>query len=84
MEFQFPWLTTIIVLPLIASAAIPFIPDKDGKTVRWYALYVGLANLSLMVYGFLEHYRFNNTDQLSETYSWIFQLALNWSVGSEN
>lgn len=82
MEFQFPWLTAIIVLPLIASAAIPFIPDKDGKTVRWYALYVGLANLTLMVYGFWEHYSFNNTEiQLSETYSWIAQLALNWSVG---
>ena len=82
MEFQFPWLTATIVLPLIASAAIPFIPDKDGKTVRWYALYVGLANLTLMVYGFWEHYSFNNTEiQLSETYSWIPQLGLNWSVG---
>ena len=82
MEFQFPWLTAIIVLPLIASAAIPFIPDKDGKTVRWYALYVGLANFALMVYGFWERYSFNNTGiQLSETYPWIPQLALNWSVG---
>jgi NAD(P)H-quinone oxidoreductase subunit 4 len=81
-SIQMPWLTVIIALPLIASAAIPLLPDKDGKTVRWYALYVGLANLSLMVYGFWEHYSFSTTGmQLQETYSWIPQLGLNWSVG---
>ena len=80
-NFQIPWLTAIIALPLIASMAIPLIPDKDGKTVRWYALYVGLANLSLMVYGFWENYSLNNTEfQLQETYSWIPSLGLNWSV----
>jgi NAD(P)H-quinone oxidoreductase subunit 4 len=81
-SIQMPWLTAIIVLPLIASAAIPLLPDKDGKTVKWYALYVGLANLTLMVYGFWEHYSFSTTGmQLQETYSWIPQLGLNWSVG---
>ena len=77
-----PWLTAIIALPLIAAAAIPFIPDKDGKTVRLYALYAGLANLTLMVYGFWSHYSFSKTGmQLTETYSWIPQLGINWSVG---
>lgn len=81
-SIQIPWLTAIIALPLIASAAIPLLPDKDGKTVRWYALYVGLANLTLMVYGFWEHYSFSTGRiQLQETYSWIPQLGLNWSVG---
>ena len=80
--FQLPWLTAIIALPAIASMAIPLIPDKNGKTVRWYALFVGLTNLTLMVYGFWEHYRFSNTEfQLQETYSWIPSLGLNWSVG---
>ena len=81
-NIQIPWLTAIIVLPLIAAAAIPLIPDKDGKTIRWYALYVGLANLTLMVYGFWEHYDLTNTEiQLQETYSWIPQIGFNWSVG---
>jgi len=79
---QLPWLTAIIALPLIASAALPLIPDKDGKTVRWYALSVALANLTLMVYGFWEHYTLgSNTMQLQETYAWIPQLGINWSVG---
>ena len=81
-NIQIPWLTATIVLPLIAAIAIPLIPDKDGKTVRWYALLVGLANLTLIVYGFWENYDFNTTEfQLQETYSWIPQLGLNWSVG---
>ncbi|MEO1671320.1 MAG: NAD(P)H-quinone oxidoreductase subunit 4 [Cyanobacteria bacterium J06631_2] len=81
-SIQMPWVTAMIALPLIAAAAIPFIPDKDGKTVKWYALYAGLANLTLMVYGFWEHYSLDNTGmQLTETYSWIPQLGVNWSVG---
>ena len=78
---QIPWLTATIVLPLIASAIIPLIPDKNGKTVRLYALSVGLINLTLMVYGFWTSYSLDNTEfQLQETYSWIPQLGLNWSV----
>ena len=81
-SIQIPWLTAIIVLPLITAAAILFVPDKDGKTVRWYALYAGLANLTLMVYGFWSHYSFSSTGmQLEESYSWIPQLGINWSVG---
>jgi NAD(P)H-quinone oxidoreductase subunit 4 len=79
---QFPWLTAITLLPLIASLAIPIIPDKEGKQVRLYALSVGLADLALMVYGFWFNYNINATQfQLTETYNWIPQLGLNWSLG---
>ena len=56
---EFPWLTTIILLPLVAAAAIPLIPDKDGKTVRWYAMYVAIADLALTIYAFWQSYDFN-------------------------
>ncbi|MCU0534042.1 MAG: NAD(P)H-quinone oxidoreductase subunit 4 [Hydrococcus sp. Prado102] len=79
---QIPWLSATILFPLVASLAIPFIPDKDGKTVRWYALGVGLTNFALIVYAFWTNYDFRNSDfQLVETYSWIPQLGLNWTVG---
>ena len=78
---QFPWLTTIILLPLAASLLIPVIPDKQGKTVRWYALGVGLTDLALMVYAFWQHYDFQNPGlQLTETYAWVPQIAINWSL----
>ncbi|TAE57438.1 MAG: NADH-quinone oxidoreductase subunit M [Nostocales cyanobacterium] len=81
MAEQFPWLTAIILLPLLASFLIPVLPDKDGKLVRWYALGVGIADFALMCYAFWTHY--NPTDasfQLIENYAWMPTLGLNWSV----
>ena len=79
---NFPWLTTIILFPIAASLLIPVLPDKDGKTVRWYALIVGLIDFTLIVYAFCTQYDFANPDlQLVESYPWIPQMGLNWSVG---
>ena len=79
---NFPWLTTIILFPIVASFLIPLIPDKDGKTVRWYSLTVGLIDFVIIVYAFYSGYDLSNPDlQLFESYSWIPQLDLNWSVG---
>ncbi|ACB52870.1 NADH dehydrogenase subunit 4 [Crocosphaera subtropica ATCC 51142] len=79
---EIPWLTAIILVPLVAAFAIPLIPDKEGKTVRWYALGVGLFNFALTIYAVFNEYNFNNSNfQLEETYAWVPQLGLNWSVG---
>ena len=79
---NFPWLTTTILFPIAAGLLIPFIPDKDGKTVRWYSLTVGLIDFAIIVYAFYSGYEIGNPDlQLQESYSWIPQLDLNWSVG---
>lgn len=83
---NFPWLTTIILFPIAASLLIPlpWFPDKDGKTVRWYALIVGLIDFALIVYTFYTQYDFAEPGlQLVESYSWIPQLDLNWSVGAD-
>jgi NAD(P)H-quinone oxidoreductase subunit 4 len=80
----FPWLTTIILFPIVASLAIPILPDKDGKTVRWYALIVGLIDFALIVYTFYTQYDFSYSGmQLVERYAWVPQLDLNWSVGAD-
>jgi len=78
---RFPWLTAIVLLPLIASLLIPVLPDKDGKRVRWYALGVGIADFGLMCYAFWEHYDVSSASfQLVENYAWVPQLGLNWAV----
>lgn len=78
---QIPWLSAIIFLPLVASLAIPLIPDKEGKTVRWYGLGVAFADLALMTFAVWQSYDFQNPGlQLTETYSWIPQIGLNWAV----
>ncbi len=81
---EFPWLTTIILFPLAASLLIPLIPDKDGKTVRWYALTVGLIDFVLIIYAFYSGYDLSNPDlQLVESYTWIPQIDLKWSLGAD-
>lgn len=81
MSSQIPWLTTIILFPLLASLAIPFLPDREGRTIRWYALAVGLTDFVLTVFCFWNHYSLDiSTFQLAETYAWVPQLGLNWSV----
>ncbi len=78
---RFPWLTAIILLPLVGSFIIPVLPDKDGKTVRWFALGVGIADFALMCYAFWKHYDpSNSTFQLAEKYAWVPQLGLSWAV----
>ncbi len=81
MPDQFPWLTAIVLLPLVASLAIPVLPDKEGKLVRWYALGVGIADFVLMCYTFWTHYDTSSASfQLVEKYAWVPQLGLNWAV----
>jgi NAD(P)H-quinone oxidoreductase subunit 4 len=78
---SFPWLTAIIALPLVASLLIPLVPDKQGKTVRWYGLGIGLADLVLAIYTFWKHYDFQNPNfQLVENYAWIPQIGVNWTL----
>ncbi len=78
---EFPWLTTIVLFPLIAALPIPFLPDQDGKRIRWYALGVGIADFILMCYAFWQHYDPTiATFQLVEQYTWLPRLGLNWSV----
>jgi NAD(P)H-quinone oxidoreductase subunit 4 len=81
MLSTFPWLTAIILLPLVAAAFIPMIPDKEGKTVRWYSLGAALANFGLIIYAIWQKYDFHASGyQLVENFAWIPQLGLNWSL----
>ena len=81
---EFPWLTTIILFPILASLLIPLIPDKEGKTVRWYALIIGLIDFVIIIAAFYQGYDISNPDlQLVESYTWVADLDLNWSVGAD-
>ncbi len=78
---QFPWLTAILLFPLAASLLIPVLPDKYNKVTRWYALSVGIVDFALIIYAFWTNYDLNTTGfQLVETYAWVPQIGLNWSV----
>lgn len=79
---ELPWLSAIIFLPLVAVLAIPIIPDKEGKAVRWYGLGVALVDFSLIICALWQGYDFQSSAlQLTESYSWIPQIGFNWSLG---
>ncbi len=81
ISVQFPWLTAMILLPVAAAALLPFLPDKQGKTARWYALGVGLIDFAIAIYAFSTHYDTATAQfQLHETYAWVPQLGLHWAV----
>lgn len=82
---NFPWLTFAIIFPVAMAMLVPLIPDKgDGKTVRWYALVVGLIDFAAIVYAFCDRYDQSVPGlQLAESYTWVPQIGLKWSVGAD-
>jgi len=82
----FPWLSTLIFFPIVATIALPFIPDPEGKgrPIRWYALVIGLIDFVLLVYAFCTQYDFSDPGlQMVEHYDWIPNLGVQWSVGAD-
>ncbi|MCT7983238.1 NAD(P)H-quinone oxidoreductase subunit 4 [Laspinema sp. A4] len=81
LSIDFPWLTTIILFPLLAALVIPVLPDQEGKTIRLYSLGVGAIELALTLVAFWQNYDLQNPElQLAESYPWIPQLGLNWTL----
>ena len=79
---QFPWLTLLVIFPILAATPIPLLPDKEGETVRWYALGACLIEFGLILYVFATQYEMGASGlQLVEEYPWITQFGLSWSLG---
>lgn len=81
---QVPWLTTLILLPLVAALIMPLLPlvrGTNNNLIRWYAIGVGGLDLALMCYVFWSHYDATLADfQIVETFPWLPSLGLNWTV----
>jgi NAD(P)H-quinone oxidoreductase subunit 4 len=78
---DFPCLTIAIVFPLLAAAAIPLLPRENHKLLRWYALGASLADLALILFALWLGYDVRNPGyQLVESYPWLPNLSLSWSV----
>jgi NAD(P)H-quinone oxidoreductase subunit 4 len=79
---SFPWLTFLVIFPLLAAMPIPLLPDQEGKTIRWYALGASLAEFGLILYVFSTQYELGTSGlQLVEEFAWIPQFGLSWSLG---
>jgi NADH-quinone oxidoreductase subunit M len=79
---SFPWLTTLIVVPLLGAGALWLLPPAARARSREVAL--GAALASLVVTG-LAVAAFDTADagthQLLETHAWIPQLGVSYALG---
>ena len=78
----FPWLTTIVLLPVSAGLLIPLLPQRGNHIVRWYALGICLLDLVLMTYVFGSYYHiYDLSIQLKDDFSWINIIDFHWRLG---
>lgn len=79
---HYPWLTIIVIFPILAGLLIPFFFYEGNKIIRWYTLGVCLLEFLLIIYIFCYQYQFNdNSIQLKEDYNWINFMDFHWRLG---
>lgn len=78
---NFPWLTTLLVLPLVGALVVAVLP-RTSTAVRPVALGFSLASLAVGV-GALTQYSVGSAEQfqLTEIYPWIPQFGVSYAVG---
>ncbi|MEL4896976.1 hypothetical protein [Crocosphaera sp. Alani8] len=58
---EFPCLTAIVALLLLACVLITMLTVKETRQIGWYALEVVMTDLSLTGYVFVQHHNFHNS-----------------------
>jgi NADH-quinone oxidoreductase subunit M len=78
---NFPWLTTLLVLPLVGALVVALLP-RASTAVRPVALAFSLATLVVGI-GALTQYDRGSAEQfqLTEIYSWIPQFGVSYGLG---
>nr|YP_010832442.1 NADH dehydrogenase subunit 4 [Astragalus pallasii]WFG51880.1 NADH dehydrogenase subunit 4 [Astragalus pallasii] len=82
MTNYFPWLTIVVVLPIVGGSLIFLFPHKGNKVIRWYSICICLIDLLLTTYAFCYHFQLDDPlIQLTENYKWINFFDFYWSFG---
>ena len=82
MPEQFPWLTTLIVVPLLGAAVVWALPGATRRFARHVAVGVSLLVLVLAVLATLSFDTGTaGQHQLLETHAWIPAIGASYAVG---
>ena len=82
---SFPWLSSIVLFPLIGALIMPFLSSEEGedntlpRNISLSFLFIDF----LLIIGVLFQ-KFNTSDsslQLVERFSWLPPIGLEWSLG---
>ena len=76
-----PWLTLLVIFPAIVALVIWLVPGARaiGRTLAFWSSIVMLAAFILMAIWF--DWAASSVTQFTESYYWIPQLGLTWSLG---
>jgi NADH-quinone oxidoreductase subunit M len=78
----FPWLTALIVLPLLGAATVWALPRSQRRIVRHVGFAFSIVELVLAVGALLAFdTSASGTHQLSETHAWISSFGVSYAVG---
>ena len=79
---NFPWLTAMMVVPLIGAALIAALPSAMAARAKELALAFSVATLALGV-GALTQFDLHSMQQfqLTETHSWIESFGVSYALG---
>ena len=82
---DFPWLTTIGVLPLIGAVVVAFFPASRSVLAKQFALAVSFIVLALTVAMALQ-FEADSPDpfQFTESISWIPEFGVRYAVGVDD
>ncbi len=82
IESSFPWLTTLVVLPLVGAAAVWALPGTSRRWARHAALGVALLELVLALVAVGQFDRGDAaTVQLGELHAWIPEFGVSYALG---
>lgn len=79
-----PWLTILLVLPLVAAAVVAALPSSQAETVKRVALVGSLVPLALVAYlglNFDQTSDGGSTFQFIEARSWIPAFGVHYALG---
>ncbi|MFL6023889.1 MAG: NADH-quinone oxidoreductase subunit M [Marmoricola sp.] len=80
---DFPWLTVMLVVPLVGAVALPLLP-KSLPVDRVKQLAIGIAGVELVL-GIVLAIKFHNHDgvQFTENHEWIRAFGAHYALGVE-
>ncbi len=78
-----PWLTLMMLVPLVGTIVVAFLPSRSSALAKPVALGVSLLTLAIGVVAATTSFSRTSSEQFQmvEQYEWIPQLGVTWSVG---
>jgi len=78
-----PWLTILLVVPLVGAALTAAIPSARGTLAKQFALAVSLVELVLTIVMCLQFDKGKAGFQFVQSYSWIKAFGVRYEVGTD-